>query len=242
MEMNVLHGLAMNLALRHSNAVENRERVLLDEGGELAVFDQLADILVGAAVRVLVVMVMHFAPVVVVVHLPMLVVMGRMFMPVLVAVGMRVLVLMRVLMTMVVVMVMAAAMIVIMPLTLIVMMVPMFVTVLMLMFMLMLMAMRMGMPVLVLVMMVPLAMLAVFLVLVVRVRGAFVNAKFHSLHLLPLLAVEVHVKIAEVELRELPLEGGRFHAEIDEGADSHVAGDAGKAVEEENFHREAGGE
>jgi len=155
----------------------------------------------------------------------------------LVAVGMRVFVLMMLMpMTVVVVVIMAAAMIVIMLLILIVMMVPMFMP--------MLMAVRMGMPMLVpvLVMMVALAMLAVFLVLVVGVRGAFVNTKFHPLHLLPLLAVEVHVKITEIEFRELPLEGGRFHTEINKGADGHVAGDAGKAVEEEDFHRGAGGE
>ena len=159
----------------------------------------------------------------------------------LVAVGMRVFVLMMLMpMTVVVVVIMAAAMIVIMLLTLIVMMVPMFMPMLMAVRM----TVRMGMPMLVpvLVMMVALAMLAVFLVLVVGVRGAFVNTKFHPLHLLPLLAVEVHVKITEIELRELPLQGGRFHTEINKGADGHVAGDAGKAVEEEDFHRGAGGE
>jgi len=155
----------------------------------------------------------------------------------LVAVGLRVLVLMM-FMLMTVIVVMTTAMIVIMLFILIVMMVPMFMAVFVPVFM----AVRMGMPMIVLVMMVPLAMLAVFCVLVVRVRGAFVNAKFHALHLLPLLAVEVHVKIAEIELRELPLEGGRFHAKINKGADGHVAGDAGKAVEEEDFHRGAGGE
>ena len=38
--------------------------------------------------------------------------------------------------------------------------------------------------------------------LVVRVRRARVDAKFHALHFLPRLAVEVHVEVAEVELRE----------------------------------------
>jgi len=74
------------------------------------------------------------------------------------------------------------------------------------------------------------------LILRVRVRRAFVDAKFHTLDLLPLLAVEVHVKITEVELRQLPFEGGGFHAEIDEGADGHVAADPGEAIEEECFH------
>ena len=52
------------------------------------------------------------------------------------------------------------------------------------------------------------------------------------------LALEVHVEIAECEFRQLPFEGGGFHAEIDERADGHVAADAGEAVEEEDFHVE----
>jgi hypothetical protein len=68
------------------------------------------------------------------------------------------------------------------------------------------------------------------------VGGAFVDTEFHALDLLPLFAVEVHVEIAEIELGELPFEGGRFDTEINEGANGHVAGDAGKAVEEEDFH------
>ena len=90
----------------------------------------------------------------------------------------------------------------------------------------------------VLVLVVPFARLSLF-VLVVRVCRAFVDAELHAFHLLPLLALEVHVEIAEVELRELPFESRGFHAEIDEGAHGHVAGDAGKAIEEEDFHKVA---
>ena len=75
------------------------------------------------------------------------------------------------------------------------------------------------------------------LILRVRVGRAFVDAKFHALDLLPLLAVEVHVEVAEVELRQLPFERGRFHAEIDQRADGHVAADPGEAIEEKSFHR-----
>jgi hypothetical protein len=114
-----------------------------------------------------------------------------------------------------------------------------FILVVVMMFVSVLVSMRMFVVVFVtmLVLVVPFAMPALF-VLVVRVRRAFVDAELHAFHLLPLLAVEVHVEIAEVELRELPFERGRFHAEIDEGAHGHVAGDAGKAIEEKDFHRE----
>ena len=84
-------------------------------------------------------------------------------------------------------------------------------------------------------MMVALAVLVMF-VLLVRVGGPFVNAKLHAFDLLPLFALEVHVEIAEIELRELPFESGGFDAEINEGAHGHITGDAGKAVEEEDFH------
>ena len=70
------------------------------------------------------------------------------------------------------------------------------------------------------------AVVVLVLVLLVGVRGAFVDAEFHALDVLPLLALEVHVKIAERELREFPFEGGRLHAKIDERANSHVAADA----------------
>ena len=81
-----------------------------------------------------------------------------------------------------------------------------------------------------------LVMMMLRLVLLVRVRRAFVNAEFHPLDALPLLPFEVHVKVADLELRELPFECGWLHAEIDERADGHVAGDAGEAIEEEDFH------
>jgi len=74
-------------------------------------------------------------------------------------------------------------------------------------------------------------------VLIVRMRRAFVDAELHALHALPLLTLEVHVEVAEIELREFPFEGGRFHTEIDERADRHVAGNARKAVEEEDFQK-----
>ena len=68
------------------------------------------------------------------------------------------------------------------------------------------------------------------------VRFSLVDAELHALDALPLLALEVHVEVAEVELRQLPFERGGLHAEVAQRTDSHVAADAGDAVEEENFH------
>jgi hypothetical protein len=95
----------------------------------------------------------------------------------------------------------------------------------------MMVAMLMGMPVLV--------RMFVF-VLLRTVRRPFVNAELHALDRLPTLAVEVHVKIADVQLRKLPFQRRRFDAEIDEGTDGHIAGDAGKAVEKKSFHLKNG--
>lgn len=57
------------------------------------------------------------------------------------------------------------------------------------------------------------------------------DAEFHPFHALATLPLEVHVKITDLQLRELPLERGWLHSEIAQGTDSHVATDAGKAVE-----------
>lgn len=239
MKVNVFHGLPVNLALGLGDAMENRQRVLLHEGREFAVLDQLADLLMRAAVAmlmtVLVVMVfVDFAAVVVIVSLAVFMFMFvlmlmSVFMSMLVMLmGMRVgmlmfvlvFMLMRVPMVMIVVMLLFIIVLVMMP---VLVLMPVF------------MGMRMPM------IMMPLAMLAGFFVLVVRVRRAFVNAELHPFHLLPLLAVEVHMEIAEVELGELPFEGGGLDAEIDQSADGHVAGDARETIEEEDFHRRAAG-
>ena len=82
-------------------------------------------------------------------------------------------------------------------------------------------------------------MIAVFVMAFTRtlfMRGAFVDAEFYPFNLVPPRTFEVHVKVAEVELREFPFESGRFHAEIDQRADGHVAADAGAAIEVKNFH------
>jgi len=73
-------------------------------------------------------------------------------------------------------------------------------------------------------------------IVVVRVRCALMDAELNSLDALSLLSLEVHMKIAECEFGELPLESRRFDAEIDQGADRHVAADARCAIEVKNFH------
>src|SRR5688572_10169288 len=46
----------------------------------------------------------------------------------------------------------------------------------------------------------------------------------------------MHVKVADFEFPELPLERRRFDAEVDECADHHVAADARETVEIKDFH------
>lgn len=74
------------------------------------------------------------------------------------------------------------------------------------------------------------------LILIVRVGRALMDAKLHAFDCLTLGAVEVHVKVPDIELGKFPLECGGLDAEIDEGADGHIAADAGETIEEENFH------
>ena len=73
-------------------------------------------------------------------------------------------------------------------------------------------------------------------IVVVRVRRALMDAELNSLDALSLLTLEVHMKIAECEFGELPLESRRFDAEIDQGADRHVAADARCTIEVKDFH------
>jgi len=64
----------------------------------------------------------------------------------------------------------------------------------------------------------------------------FVNAELDPLDGLALFALEVHVKVADLQFGELPFKGGGFDAEVAESADSHVAADAGKTIEKEDTH------
>ncbi len=76
--------------------------------------------------------------------------------------------------------------------------------------------------------------------LIVGVRRALVDAELHALDAVALLALEVHVEVADVHLRELPLERGGLHTEVAKSADGHVAADAGKTVEKEDLHNREG--
>ena len=87
-----------------------------------------------------------------------------------------------------------------------------------------------------------LMMMVVFLLMVVlgmRVGRPFVDCESHGIDVLPRLALPMGVKLANLDFAQLPFEGRRFHAQIAEGADSHIAADAGEAVDIENTHRRA---
>lgn len=68
------------------------------------------------------------------------------------------------------------------------------------------------------------------------VRRPGVDVEFHSLDVLPLGAVEVHVQVAEFQLADFPLQRAGFDAEVNESAHGHVAADSGNAIEIECFH------
>src|SRR5688572_19587320 len=89
------------------------------------------------------------------------------------------------------------------------------------------MAMLVFMPMFAMRMIVP----AAVVIRVLLVRGAAMNVELHPLDLLPLRAIVVHVKVPEIQLAEFPLQGARLHAEVDQGADHHVATDSGNAVQ-----------
>ena len=268
-KMDVVRRLAVDLALSHGNALKDRERVFLYECGKLAVFDQFPDLAVRPAMAVVVTMVMaaivavlmlvDLAPMVMVMLLAvrMLVVFVMMMLvavllalvavmvvlPVgmLVLVGMAVLVLVRVRvfvgMRFASAMGMLVRVLMLMPVGM-----RMRVPVVMIIFFIIIMMVAMPMIVVVVVIMVVVLMAVIVrFVLVVRVRGALVDAEFYAFHFLPLFPVEVHVKIADIELGQFPLQRGGFDAEIDKGADGHIAADAGETIEEEDFHGSGGG-
>jgi hypothetical protein len=65
---------------------------------------------------------------------------------------------------------------------------------------------------------------------------AFVNGETHPFDLLPPRALEVHVKRADINLRQFPFQRGRFYSQIAQRANRHVSADPGKAIEEKNAH------
>jgi len=102
-------------------------------------------------------------------------------------------------------------------------------------FLTMLMMMMMFMPVFVMVITFTLILMLGFILLML-VGRPFMNAEFDTRNALALLALEVHVKIANIELREFPLKCRGFHSKIGQRTHGHVAADARDAIEIKNFH------
>jgi hypothetical protein len=92
-----------------------------------------------------------------------------------------------------------------------------------------LMLMLMGVAVTVLMLMVvflsPMVVPAAFAVMIPGVRAPFVNGEMDSFDTFALGSIKVHVKIAEIDFRQLPLERGRFDAQVHQSANGHVAAD-----------------
>ena len=105
--------------------------------------------------------------------------------------------------------------------------------------------MLMSVPVLVLVSMFMFMFMFMFMLLFARgpggmvtffARSGTVDTKFHTFDVFPLVAIDMHMEIAYVEFRQFPFQRRRFHPEIAECADSHVAADSRKTIEVENTH------
>lgn len=79
-------------------------------------------------------------------------------------------------------------------------------------------------------------LMPVLFVLLVRVLGAFVNAELDATYTFSLFTIEMHVEIAQVQFRQLPLESRRFDAKVDQRADGHIAADAGRTIQIKNTH------
>ncbi len=251
-KLHVFRRLAMDSALRDRDTLEDGERMLFDEVRKLAVLDQFPNLAVAATVRVVAMVVMM------VFHL------GAVTVIVLVAMRMGVFVRVRMFFMAVLVLMMFLAVLMLVPVpvfmrmrvTVLVLMGLMGMTMLVFMLMsgrvavLMFMLVRVFVSMIVVVVMAAAAivvmmfvtvLVVVRFVLIGRVGGPFMNPKLYAFDILPLLPVEMHVKVAEIELRELPFKGGRPNAEIDERTDGHVAADAGKTIEKENAHDEGRG-
>jgi hypothetical protein len=81
-----------------------------------------------------------------------------------------------------------------------------------------------------------LPMVMLLLILIVGMGGAFMDGKLHPLDILPHLALPMGVEIADLEFAQFPLEGGGFHPQVAQGADGHIATDAGETIEIEHTH------
>jgi hypothetical protein len=74
------------------------------------------------------------------------------------------------------------------------------------------------------------------LILIVGMGRTFMDGKLDALDILPHLALPMGVEIADLQFAQLPLEGGGFHPQVAQGADGHIATDAGETIEIEHTH------
>jgi len=61
-------------------------------------------------------------------------------------------------------------------------------------------------------------------------RGTFVDIELDAAHMLTGFAFKMHVKIANIELRQFPFKRRRLDAEIGESPHGHIAADARKTI------------
>ena len=73
-------------------------------------------------------------------------------------------------------------------------------------------------------------------ILIMRMHRSGMNAEFDALNALPFLSLEVHVKVADIELGELPFQGRRLDSQVTERADGHVAADTRRTIKKEETH------
>jgi hypothetical protein len=64
------------------------------------------------------------------------------------------------------------------------------------------------------------------IVLIVGMRSTAMDPKLDALNALPLLPLEVHMKVADLHLREFPFQRGGLYAKVAKCAYHHVAADA----------------
>jgi hypothetical protein len=62
------------------------------------------------------------------------------------------------------------------------------------------------------------------------------DAKLHAFDFAAGFPLEVHVKMPQIQLGELPLQGGGFYSQVAQGAHGHVSADTRKTVKIEGFH------
>jgi hypothetical protein len=90
--------------------------------------------------------------------------------------------------------------------------------------------------------MVMVRVLLVLLMPMLFMRRSGMNTKMHARHLTAAALIEMHMKIAEPQLREFPLECRRIYPEITQRANGHVTADTGETIEKKSAHGKRGNE